>query len=175
MWRHWIDDTPSTLDWIQKAGTESPKFDYKRLLERVVKDEDEMAALLRQLRENLGKILIYQKMLLAINDKQYPQIPFDPCLSCIMNVQDNNQNQRTRFQKAHIELCFQAATNEDGVAGLRGAMHRSELLNYIIRLVVQFARLQQQLTQVNDSFSDCFAYVVHLFIDPICDDNPITS
>ena len=65
-----------------------------------------MDALMRLLRENMEKILLYQKMLLSVNHALYPRIPFEPAHNCIMAVQETNENQRTKFQKAHIELCF---------------------------------------------------------------------
>lgn len=81
---------------------------------------------------------------------------------------------KQKLQKAHVELAFQSATNTDGVSGLRGAMCRAELLNFLIRL----ARTWQTLggkAGVRRRLSDNLNYFFTLYVDPIIDSGVITE
>ena len=88
MWKPWIDDTPAKESKILDQELDSAKFAYTRLAMRVVKSEDEMKKLVDRLRVNMRKLLVWQKHLLHVTEKDYPQIPFDPVYSCIMDTQD---------------------------------------------------------------------------------------
>ena len=173
VWKPWVDDTPGKLEQIFGLETRSEEFNYDRLLRRVVREESQMSHMMKMLSENMDKITLWQKCLLTVNSTHYPRIPFEPAHACIVETQEENLQQRTKFEKAHIELCFQAATNQDGAAGLRGAMQRAELMNFLVRLVVQFRTIEQANGIDGLSLGETFGYVLHLYVDPIFENNPI--
>ena len=59
VWKPWLDDSPSKIEKIFDNERKSMEFNYDRLLRRVVRDEEQMTACMKLLKENLEKILLY--------------------------------------------------------------------------------------------------------------------
>lgn len=69
-----------------------------------------------------------------IQSNKFPQISWDSVNESIVKVQrDPAFDQRRAIIRSKVELCFISATSGDDTHGLRSAMQRCELLDFLVR------------------------------------------
>lgn len=71
---------------------------------------------------------------LAANSHQYPEIDAEAFLEAMMAHQENLPDGATPLSRAEVELAFMAATRNDKVGRMKGALCRGEFLEVVLRL-----------------------------------------
>ena len=134
MWRKWVEASKEDL----AKSFELEKATEQFTIEKYIKNKADAADCLSLLGERHGTITVYQKELL-VRSAQYPQVDWSSIRESVDWAQSREDFPPPKLRRAQLELCFIGATRTDDSKGLRSAMRRSELLDFIMRLAQQFA------------------------------------
>lgn len=145
VWKPWRTDTENDLQKCFELESSQTEFQRERLMEKVIKNDQDAEATFQIMADNMHKIVLYQKHLLLGTCTKYPSISFDQIFNAIEYVHNTPKfhMKNVAIPRAQVELCFQSATGADGISALKGAMKRADLLNFLLRLCQQFRRIEK--------------------------------
>jgi len=103
-------------------------------MNKFLKKEGDVDNCLDIILENFNLIKIYQRELI-VGSAYYPQIDFKRIFAVINHINESrNLTKIQKVTKEQLELSFIQATRFDDTIGLKSAMQRQELIEFILRI-----------------------------------------
>lgn len=131
MWVDFKNDNQSDLNKAFLNDLNSDDFE----IGKIIKDEDDCKACIDFLKDNMAPFMTFQKQLMFMSNK-YPQINWEVLFRTVDALQTDSAFPYSdcKIIRGQLEIIFMRATRNDKVGGLRGAVQRAELLDFMMRL-----------------------------------------
>lgn len=110
--------------------------------------------------------------MLADSPTKYPQISWEATNAFLDRVYSGNSalSNYKKVQRSQVELCFIGATRTDDTKGLKSAMQRSELLDFLLRLAIQFLKAN---FETREPLSHHLQFFFNSYVRRITEESPI--
>ena len=122
------------------------------------------------MRDNFEIFNIFHKECLVSSDK-FPQINWERISYYILiKTQESSQvlkDKKKRVTRAELELCFIASTRFDDTKGLKSAMQRMELIEFLLRVAKNWIKKVYPKAKTSDHLSEFLT----VFIKPTHDES----
>lgn len=138
MWQKWVEDTQEDINNIFQSELDGEDFNPKKIMKK--QGEEEINKCMAIFKRKMKEIMVLQREMMSNSPSKYPEIGWEATLAFIDEAQSSNpelDNVKKMF-RSQVELCFIGATRNDDTKGLKSAMQRSELLDFLLRTSQQF-------------------------------------